>query len=120
MTEFNDEDILKLAQEIKAKRGISLTDAMIAAEDELKPVPSIPESFTPTIKVKARVARWILSEFGGHAEFTIEERLGAYLSGVLSRTRVAAMRFAEEGEDVTEGQAVTLRRDQFARKVPKT
>jgi hypothetical protein len=108
-----------MAQKIKADRGVSLTDAMIEAENALKPAPIIPESFTVTIPVKARVARWINLEFGGHPEFSIEDRLGAYLSGVLGRSRIAAMRFAEEGEDITEGKAVTLRRDQFARKAPK-
>ena len=118
MADFTDEQVLQRAQEIKTERGISLTDAMIAAEDELTPAPSIPESFTVTIPVKGRVAKWIMEEFGGHAKYPLEERLGAYLTTVLSRSRVQAMRYAEEGEDVQEGKAVTLRRDQFARKVP--
>lgn len=118
MTDITDEQILERAHAIKSERGISLTDAMIAAEDELTPEAAIPTAFTVTIPVKARVAKWIGDEFGGHASFTIEERLGAYLTTVLSRSRVMAMRYAEEGEDVTEGKAVTLRRDQFARKVP--
>jgi len=37
-----DEKILARAQEIKAERGISLTDAMIRAEDELAPKPTVP------------------------------------------------------------------------------
>jgi hypothetical protein len=118
VTDITDEQILERAHAIKSERGISLTDAMIAAEDELTPEAAIPTAFTVTIPVKARVAKWIGDEFGGHASFTIEERLGAYLTTVLSRSRVTALRYAEEGEDVTEGKAVTLRRDQFARKVP--
>ena len=118
MADYTDEEVLELAQKIKADRGLSLTDAMIAAEDELSPAPSIPESFTVTIPVKGRVAKWIMEEFGGHATHSVEDRLAAYLTTVLSRSRVQAMRYAEEGEDVQEGKAVTLRRDQFARKVP--
>lgn len=115
---LSDDIILTRAQAIKAERGLSLTDAMIAAEDELRPAPVIPESFTVTIPVKARVARWIAEEFGGHPSFSVEERLGAYLTTVLSRSRVSAMRYAEDGADVQEGKAVTLTRAQFARKAP--
>jgi hypothetical protein len=120
VADFTEEQLLSRAKELQAERpGLSLTDAMIAAEDELQPEPTIPTSFTVTIPVKARVAKWILDEFGGHAKFPIEERLGAFLTTILSRTRVQAMRYAEEGEDVQEGKAVTLRREKFARKVPK-
>lgn len=118
MREFTDDQLLELAQKIKAERGISLTDAMIAAEDELTPAPSIPTSFTVTIPVKGRVGKWIAEEFGGHTTHSIEERLGAFLSIILSRSRVSAMRAAEEGEEVQDGKAVTLRRAQFAKKVP--
>lgn len=118
MTDITDEQILERAMAIKSERGISLTDAMIAAEDELTPEAAIPKDFTVTVPVKARVAKWILDEFGDHPTYSVEERLAAYLTTVLSRSRVMAMRYAEEGEDVTEGKAVTLRRDQFARKVP--
>ena len=114
-----DEEILELAQTIKAEReGLSLTDAMLIAEDELQPVAEIPADFTVTIPVKKRVAGWILREFGGHPQLSVEERLGAYLATVLSRSRVQAIRASEDGQDVTEGKAVTLTRSQFQRKVP--
>ena len=113
-----DDQILTRAQEIKADRGLSLTDAMIAAEDDLMPEPIIPTHFAVTVQVKARVASWILSEFGGHEKLTVEERLAAYLAIVLSRSRVQAMRYADGGQDAREGKAVTMTRDEFARRVP--
>ena len=117
MSDYTDDDVLKLAKEIKEKRGISLTAAMVEAEGRLQPDPEVQVNFTITINVKPRVAGWIMSEFGGHPEFSVEERLGAYIETVLPRARIKAIRDAEEGEDVREGRAVTLRRDQFARKV---
>lgn len=119
MPDNADEKILARAQEIKAERGISLTDAMIRAEDELAPKPTVPADFTVTIPVKPRVARWIVEEFEPTKTHTTEERLAAYLATVLSRARVTAMRFAEEAPEIGEGGAVTLRREQFQKKAPK-
>jgi len=119
VTENNDEKILARAQEIKAERGLSLTDAMLSAEDELAPAPVVPASFTVTIPVKSRVARWIMQEFTPTKTHTTEARLAAYLQIVLNRSRVAALRAAEEGPDIGEGGAVTLRREQFQRKAPR-
>ena len=119
MTDNTDEKILVRAQEIKAERGISLTDAMIRAEDELAPKPSVPSDFTVTIPVKPRVARWIVEEFAPTKTHTTEERLAAYLTIILSRSRVTAMRFAEDAPEIGEGGAVTLRREQFQQKAPK-
>ena len=120
MTENQDEKILARAQEIKAERGISLTDAMISAEFELAPKPEIPASFTVTIPLKPRIASWILREFVPTKTHTTEDRLAAYLAIVLSRARVTATRHAEEGQDIQEGSAVTLRREQFQRKAPRS
>jgi len=118
MSDINDEKILERAQEIKADRGVSLTDAMLIAEGEMKPKAKVPESFDVTIKVKPRVAKWIMSEFSGHPKFTLEERLGATLATYLSRSRVRVRRMADEGGEIQEGKAVTLRRDVFKKKAP--
>lgn len=119
MTENTDEKILARAQEIRAERGGSLTDAMIRAEAELQPEASVPGEFTVTIPVKPRVARWILSEFAPVGGYSVEERLAAYLVTVLNRARISALRTAEEAPEITEGRAVTLRRTDFQRKVPE-
>lgn len=122
MTENTDEKILARAQEIKAERNISLTDAMIRAEpafQALAPKPTVPADFTVTIPVKPRVARWIVEEFAPTKTHTTEERLAAYLGIILNRARVTAMRFAEDAPDIQEGGAVTLRREQFQQKAPK-
>ena len=119
MTDNADEKILARAQEIKVERNISLTDAMIRAEEELAPKPTVPADFTVTIPVKPRVARWIVEEFAPTKTHTTEERLAAYLGIILNRARVTAMRFAEDAPDIQEGGAVTLRREQFQQKAPK-
>lgn len=119
MNENNDENVLILAREIQSERGGSLTDAMILAEERLQPVREIPTSFTVQLDVKPRVARWILDEFKPTDRHTTEDRLAAYLQIILNRTRVTARRAAEEGPDIGEGGAVTLRRDVFQRKAPK-
>ena len=113
MTEINDEMILAKAQEISKERGIGLVDAMIEAEEELRPRPELQTSFMVPIEVKPRVARWIVETFGGHAKYTVEERIGAYLSVLLGRTRVSARRADEPAPEVQKGEAVTMRRDQF-------
>ena len=117
MSEINDDELLARAQEIQADKGGSLTDAMILAESELSPKPSVPASFTVTVEIKPRVARWIMEEFAATATHTTEQRLGAYLSTHLSRARVTAMRYAEEAPEIGEGGAVTMRRAQFQKAV---
>lgn len=119
MTDNTDEKILARAHEIKAERGVSLTDAMIRAEEELAPKPTVPASFTVTIPVKPRVARWIVEEFEPTKTHTTEARLAAYLAIILNRARVTAMRFAEEAPDIGKGGAVVMRRSQFQQKGEK-
>mgnify|MGYP006436186277 CR=1 FL=1 len=118
MTENTDEKVLERAQEIKAERGISLMDAMIRAEEELAPKPVTPSEFTVTIPVKPRVARWVLAEFAATSTHSTEERLGAYLSSMLNRSRVSAMRANQESPDIGEGGAVSMSRQEFQRKAP--
>ncbi len=119
MSENQDEKILDLAKNIQAERGGSLTDAMIMAEDQLSPRGEVPESFTVTIPVKARVASWILREFQPTKTHTTEERLAAYLQVVLNRARITAIRYAEEPPEIGEGSAVSMRREQFQKKAPE-
>lgn len=117
MTENADEKILARAQEIKAKRGGSLTDAMLLAEKELAPRPTVPASFAVTIPVRPRVARWILAEFEPTPEHSLEQRLGAFLAVLLSRVRVQAMRQAGDGPEIPKGgPAVSMTRAQFQRR----
>lgn len=118
MTENMDEKILELAQEIKAETGVSLTDAMIRAEAKLAPKDELPEYFEVRIRVKPRVARWILSEFGGHPEHSIEERLGAYVSSHMGRARTMAIQYSREAPEISDQGAVSMRRDQFKEKAP--
>lgn len=113
-----DDKILALAREIQAERGCSLTDAMLFAESQLAPKSAVPDRFEVVIPVKPRVSRWIIEEFAPTATHTTEERLAAYLSIILNRARMTAIRNAEEGPDITDGRAVTLRRDQFQKKAP--
>lgn len=115
----NEDQILDRAREIQTEQGVSLVDAMILAEQELAPAASVPDSFTVTIPVKARVAKWIMREFVARDGFTVEDRLSAYLAVVLNRSRVTAMREAQEAPEIGEGQAVTMTRRQFQSKAPQ-
>jgi hypothetical protein len=114
-----DEMILELAQKIKVERKISLTDAMIQAEEQLKPKAVLPEGFAVYIKCKPRIARWVLSQFEQTKDHTTEERLAAYLGIVLSQVRVTSKRSSEEGPEIQEGGAVSLTRAQFQNKAPR-
>lgn len=114
----SDEAIMARAKEIQAESGVGLVDAMIEAEAELTPQPAtgIPDSFTVTIPLKPRVARWVMHVFGGHAELTIEDRLGAYLAQTLNRVRIKEIRDNEPPPEVDKGTgAVSLRREQMAK-----
>lgn len=118
MTENTDEKILEKAKEIQAESGGSLMDAMLKAEAQLAPKPTVPTEFTVTIPVKPRVARWLIEEFSPTAEFSTEDRLAAYLATVLNRSRIQAMRAGQDAPDIQKGQAVTMTRDQFKSKAP--
>jgi len=113
----SDAQILELAQEIVIDEGLSLVDAMIMAEEKLMPrhKDAPPEGFAVYVKVKPRVARWIVQEFGGHAELSIEDRLGAYLATVLNRMRIKAIRLGEASPSVGNDGAVSVRRAAMAK-----
>ena len=119
MPDNNDEKTLKRAREIAKKSGAKLVDAMLEAEAELTKPADIPSSFTVSIKVKPRVARWILIQFHANEHHTLEERLGAYLNTVLARRRVSAMRDLRDDPQLTDGRAVTLSRAAFSKQVSK-
>lgn len=119
MPEPTDDQILERAKAIQSERGGSLTDAMISAEEQLRPKPKLPEAFTVTIPVKARVARWVMAEFEPVGDFSTEDRLGAWLAGELGRARIRAMRAAEDAPDIGQGGAVTMTRHKFQEKAAK-
>jgi len=119
MTENNDENVLARAQEIKAERGVTLVEAMFLADQELTPAAPMITDFTVTITVKPRVASWIMREFRATATHSVEDRLGAYLTIVLNRARISAMRVQAEPPEIGKGEAVSMTRDQFQRKAPR-
>lgn len=112
--EDRDARILARAREIQAESEVSLVDAMIEAEAELfaPKAPELPKSFLVEIPVKPRVARWILATFGGHPEFTVEHRLGAFISQYLGRVAVRVRRESEPPPELEKGSGgVTMRRE---------
>lgn len=118
ITQDRDSRILERAIQIKEDRGLPLVEAMIMAEEELIAQlkgDALPLEFTVKLVVKPRVARWILQTFGGHATFTVEDRLAAYLIILLNRTRITAIRRSEPAPEIPKGgEAVTLRREHMA------
>lgn len=114
-----DDQILERAREIKERTGVTLSEAMFVAEKELSPKPAIPETFEIELNVKPKVSRWIIETFQPTKTHTREQRLAAFISQMLNRTRVSALRAMEQGEDIQEGRAVTLSRSQFAAKAPQ-
>ncbi len=113
-----DTRILERAMKIKEDRGVPLVEAMLIAEEEIMAsveASAIPTRFTITIEVKPRIGRWIVATFGGHAKFTLEDRLAAYLVTVLNRSRIQAIRRSEPAPEIPKGgEAVTLRREHMA------
>lgn len=116
----DDEKILDLARKLRAKHNIPLVDAMLQAEEQLMPKAELPEHFDIRLKVKPRVASWIIAEFGGHPKFSIEERLSAFLTKVLTRERALALQYSRPVGDIGKGKAVSMRREQFAEKAPRS
>lgn len=113
---MSDEKIMELAQIIKDRDGVGLVDAMIAAEAQLRPKEELQDTFEVTLKLKPRVARWVLSVFTPTSDYTREQRMAAYLEGHLNRARATAIRAAEEAPDIVKGEAVTMTRDKFMEK----
>lgn len=115
MTEITQEMLIDRAKEISAKKGVSLSEAMERAEVELLPKPERQTKFVVELELKPRLASWVVETFQATATHTMEQRLAAYISTILSRDRVRVRRFTEPTAEVVEGQAVTVRRDQIGR-----
>jgi len=119
VTDNADEKILSRAREIQEKHGGSLTDAMVRAEDELRPRPEIQTEFDIHLTVKPRVGAWIAKTFPPAGPHSTEDRLAAFLSMILSREKVRAIRNADEAPEIGAGGAVSMTRQQFIEKAPK-
>lgn len=112
-----DEQILELAQQIKAERGVPLVEAMdIAATKLTNQGREVDCTFHLTLELKPRVAKFFRDSFAGHPSMTVEERLAAYLTMHLNRLRGEALSRTRAEADIQEGQANTLRRSTFLEK----
>jgi len=111
---MNDEKLLVEARKIQKKEGVSLTDAMVAAEARHAPKSRpYPEHYTVTIPVKQPVSRWIQGVFKSNNAANLEDRLGAYLGQHLARAMVKYRNDAADVPPITDGGAVTVRADQL-------
>lgn len=106
-------ELIALAQEIASETGMSIVDAMIEAESRLSPREEIKTTFDLRVTLKPRVARWVHKEFGGHPDYSIEDRLAAYCAQSITRVRIQSIRAAEDAPEIPTGEAVTMRRAQF-------
>lgn len=114
----SDDEILALAQEIKADRGISLVEAMdIAAIRMENKGKEIDCDFTLRLTLKPRVAKFFRESFAGHPTLSVEDRLAQYLVMYLNRLRGEALARTREEGDIVQGQSNTLRRSTFLAKV---
>lgn len=110
----SDEEVLELAQKIKAEKDIPLVEAMdIAANRLTKNSKDVDCDFEMTITLKPRVAKFFRREFSGHPTLSVEERLALYLGGVMNRLRGEALARTREDLQITEGKANTVRRSSF-------
>lgn len=71
------------------------------------------DSFTITLRLKPRVAAWVREVFGGHPKYTIEQRLAAWLEGIINRERAAYAAKERPTSGPVKGKAVTLRRHEL-------
>jgi hypothetical protein len=109
--EVTDDMILAKAQELRAERpSLGLTSAMLEAEAILRPSKrrEMQTRFEVTVELKPRHARWVHQTLGGHPQFSVEERLGAFLSIQLGRIAVEKRALLEEAAQVVKGEAVTV------------
>lgn len=112
--DITDEQILELAQEIKAERGIPLVEAMDIASSKLRNGGAeIDCTFTLELELKPRVAKFFRENFAGHPTMTVEERLASFVTMHLNRLRGEALARSRAEGDIQEGKANTLRRSTF-------
>jgi len=119
--EVSQTDLIEAAQKLVADNpGMMLSDAMAEAESQLMPAPELQSEFTLQIAVKPRVARFIADVFGGHAKYSVEHRLNAWAQMIINNQLQIEKASARPVPDIVEGRAVTMTRDQYAEKAPKT
>lgn len=109
MASQEDNDLMKRAHELSERRNISVSRA-VAMLEERAAKGSEGGSYSISLQLKPRVARWVDETFGGHPNFTTEERLGAWLAQIITRERAnfrASQRDSKKA-DVTKGAAVTI------------
>lgn len=87
MAETSEKKITERAKEIQTADGGTLGAAMVRAEAELLPKPEMQTKFKVMLECKPHVADWVLKVFQGTDAFTLEQRLGAYLSRELTRIK---------------------------------
>lgn len=114
--EITDDQILELAQEIRATHGGTLTDAMIQAEHQLtksKIKDGIDCEFTMTVTVKPKVAKFFREQFPPTARHTTEERIAIWLAQYMNMKRGRVLSATREPGKVGEGEATTVRHSEF-------
>lgn len=70
-------------------------------------------TFTVTLRLKPKVAKWVDETFGGHAVHSLEDRLAATLVLMLNRKRVEVIRTSEAPARINNETVVTVPRDRF-------
>ena len=117
-----EDKLLALARKIVKRDGIGLVDAMIEAEERLKPKATIQTEFVVTLRLKPRIASWVLRDFSGHPKFSIEERLAAVCVRFLNSESVLAIRAGSSPARLKSGggdnNAVTMLRGELAAQEP--
>lgn len=108
-----DDKVLERAKEIQEKQpGMTLTAAMMKAEEELAPAPEIQTKFTFEVTLQPRVAKWLVDAFPANDHYTVEERVSAWIAGALARLRVDHKDTAA-GEIPDGSGAKTMRGDKY-------
>lgn len=112
-----EDQILELARKIKDREGLSLTDAMIKAEQKLTK-PTADCEFTIKLTLKPKVAKFYRKEFEGHPDLTVEERLAIWVGMLLQQQRGQALVRHRAEMKVQEGRVVTVRHSAFLEQAP--
>ncbi len=110
---FTDEQVLELAQEIAAEKGLPLVEAMDLAAARLSKPSGVDTTFELTLELKPRVAKFFRESFAGHPSMTVEERLARFLEMQLNRLRGEALARTRTEAEITDGEAATVRRSTF-------
>lgn len=112
-----DDQILALAQTIKAERGIPLVEAMDFAANKLsRGKKAIDTEFTLHLNLKPKVAKFYRDSFAGHPDKTVEEWMAQWVTQLLQQQRGQALARTREDLDIEKDRANTLRRSAFLEK----